>query len=382
MHLPSLMMRLCRAEILGETVDVAGTLSEDALTALYRYSKSLDVAHIVGSALERLGLLPEGELAEKFRKQTFTAVFRYERMNYEYEQICRTLEAAEIDFMPLKGSLIRAYYPDPWMRTSCDVDILVHEEELDRAVEALVSALGYSADEKREFHDVSLHAPGGMHLELHFSLLEGVEKLDRMLSKVWEYALPVEGWKHRYTQTNEYLLFHMLAHMSYHFIHGGCGVRPLIDLQLLVERMPFDEEILRRLCRECSIETFYEQSLRLCRVWFFDAEQDETTKKMEQFLFTGGVYGNKTNQVAVQQGRRGRLGFLMFRIFMPREKLQNLYPVLKKHPYLLPFCWVRRWFRLLKKGTMRSSLNELKTSGQLSREDADSVDGLLRDLGL
>ncbi len=382
MYVPSLMMRLCCAEIRGERADVTGPLADEALQALYQYSKSLDMAHIVGSALERSGLLPEGELAEKFRKQTFTAVFRYERMNYEYEQICRTLEDAGIDFMPLKGSLIRAYYAEPWMRTSCDVDILVHEEALERAVEVLVSALGYRAEETRDYHDVSLHSQGGMHLELHFSIKEDLDNIDRMLARVWEYAIPVEGWSHRYVQTNEYLLFHMLAHMSYHFVRGGCGVRPILDLWLLRSRMDYDEEGLQALCRTCSIEVFYQQCCRLCEAWFEDGAHDETTRKMEQYLFAGGVYGTRSNQVAVEQSRRGRFGFLMYRIFIPRKKLQHVYPVLKKHPYLLPVYWVRRWFRMLFGGKLGSSIAELKTSNQLSREQADSTDGLLRDLGL
>ena len=33
--------------------------------------------------------------------------------------------------------------------------------------------------------------------------------------------------------TPEYLIFHNVAHMSYHFSHGGLGVRPYIDLYLL-----------------------------------------------------------------------------------------------------------------------------------------------------
>ncbi|MBO4954226.1 MAG: nucleotidyltransferase family protein, partial [Clostridia bacterium] len=36
-----------------------------------------------------------------------------------------------IDFMPLKGAVIRQYYPEPWMRTSCDIDIHVKKDRLE-----------------------------------------------------------------------------------------------------------------------------------------------------------------------------------------------------------------------------------------------------------
>jgi hypothetical protein len=42
----------------------------------------------------------------------FTAIFRYEQLTHEYETLCKTLEKGKIPFMPLKGSVIRKYYPD------------------------------------------------------------------------------------------------------------------------------------------------------------------------------------------------------------------------------------------------------------------------------
>ena len=53
----------------------------------------------------------------------------------EYENLCSAFEKAQIPFLPLKGSVIRKYYPEAWMRTSCDIDILVHDEDVGRAKE-------------------------------------------------------------------------------------------------------------------------------------------------------------------------------------------------------------------------------------------------------
>ena len=39
------------------------------------------------------------------------------------------IKKVQIPFLPLKGSVIRQYYPEPWMRTSCDIDILVDFEK-------------------------------------------------------------------------------------------------------------------------------------------------------------------------------------------------------------------------------------------------------------
>ena len=54
------------------------------------------------------------------------------------------------------------------MRISCDIDILVHENDLERATNHLINNLGYSYDGKGA-HDVSLFLDKRVHLELHYT---------------------------------------------------------------------------------------------------------------------------------------------------------------------------------------------------------------------
>ena len=173
---------VCGAELTEE--DKAG-LTPELFPQLYALSKSHDMAHIVAQGLSDLGLLGVDEISQKFQKQQMLAVYRYQKLNYELEQICQTLEEAEIPFIPLKGSVIRQYYPEPWMRTSCDIDVLVHEEELDRAV-ALFEEKGYKSHPKNS-HDVSLYSAGGIHIELHYETIEEGRAADAntILSKIW-----------------------------------------------------------------------------------------------------------------------------------------------------------------------------------------------------
>ena len=99
------------------------------------------------------------------------AVYRYEKINYELGRLRKVLNEAKIPFIPLKGSVLRRYYPEPWMRTSCDIDVLVHEEAVDQAAQIIVDKLGY-AYEKKQYHDISLMSDGGVHLELHHTIKE------------------------------------------------------------------------------------------------------------------------------------------------------------------------------------------------------------------
>lgn len=384
-RLCEVMMRLIGCEIRGEVAEKLeeNILSEDFFEALYKLSKSHDMAHIVGSALAASGQLPKNEIGKKFEKQTFMSVFRYERLNYEYGQICSVLEKNGISYVPLKGAIVRDCYPKPWMRTSCDIDILVYEDELEKAVNSLCKALSYTAEEERHYHDISLFSNSGIHLELHFSILENMDNIDRMLVKVWDYCHPETEGGYKHIQTNEYFMFHHIAHMSYHFIRGGCGVKPFADLYLLLDKMDFDDEVVRGYCDECGIGKFYAHVKKLARVWFGGEEHDELTRQMEEYLLSGGVYGSQKNTVVVNQVKRGgKLKYALSRIWMPTEQLKLKYPSLGNHRWLMPFYQVRRWFAVLFGGRLKKSVNELKVSGDVSETESASIGNILKELEL
>ena len=150
-ELTRILFALLRFEISGAELCEAdkNLITEDVLPALYKLSKKHDIAHLVGDALDKNGLLLDGSEAKKrFLQERNMAVYRYEQLQYELDCICDTFEEAKIPFIPLKGAVIRQYYPEPWMRTSCDIDILVEEEKLSDAISALKKVLEYTSDEK------------------------------------------------------------------------------------------------------------------------------------------------------------------------------------------------------------------------------------------
>ena len=70
-------------------------------------------------------------------------------------------------------------------------------------------------------------------------------------------------------------MFYILAHMSYHLLSGGLGIRPFLDLWLLERRTVFDREKLRTMCGEAGLLPFYETGLQLTKVWLEGAAHTE-----------------------------------------------------------------------------------------------------------
>ncbi len=356
--------------------------TSQTLGELLEISKKHDVDHLLVFGLKENGLLSEENAM--LEKKIFMAAYRYERINYEYENLLVALEDAKIPFIPLKGAVLRKYYPEPWMRTSCDIDILVHREDLENAILCLAEKLNYT-EKERATHDVSLFSPGGVHVELHFDLVEEgrANNAIGVLSSVWDNAILHETYEYRYDMTDAFFYFYHIAHMAKHFETGGCGIRPFIDLWILDRIDSFDKTKRDELLLEGGLLRFADVSRTLSEVWFSGKEEDVLSSKMQEFILHGGVYGSADNRVALMQGKKGgRIGYIISRMFIPIERLKRYYPILEKHPYLMPFMQVRRWFMLLKPDVARMAKKEMATNNNLDKSKSNDMNGFLDSIGL
>ena len=380
------MFALLRFEIFGAGLceDAKNALTPDLLPALYKLSKKHELAHLIADALIKSGLLPEnGEAYKRFSQERSMAIYRREQQQYEYERICQALEEGGISFLPLKGNEIRKYYSEPWQRTSCDIDILVPASELERSAEYLNATLGYAVGEKT-VNDLSLFAPSGVHLELHYDLTECGRFQDGILSDIWRYASPKQENSHRFVLTNEALYFYHIAHMVKHFEDGGCGVRPFLDLFLLNQKAEIDAEKKDELLRKGGFLTFVRACEKLSRVWFENAQADDLCRKLESYVLTGGAYGTLQNRVGLQQAKKGsKFKYIFSRIFISNKELALKYPALEKRPYLAPFYHIKRWCKpLTHKKSGKQSLHELSKTAAVESDTKEENARLLKELGL
>lgn len=376
-----ILFRVIRSLVCGEGGLPPVSEIEDT-RALYELSHKMDMAHLVGFWLQENPLGESEQQAQAaFGKQYMMAIYRYQHLTYELKRIGALFERGKIKYMPLKGSVIRSLYPKAWMRTSCDIDILVEECELERAAELLIQELKYKAEGERHYHDMSLFSPSGVHLELHFNIKENTPGMDAVLERVWDYSSPSEG-EYRYVQSDEYLLFHQIAHAAYHFSRGGCGIRPVLDIWLLARR-GYDADALDGLLSEANLRAFAEGIFALGEVWFGVGEHTSLTLSMEDFILGAGAYGSAENQVAVSRAEsKGKFRYILSRIFMPYSSMQHRFPVLQKHPWLLPFCHVARWLGLLLPSRRRNVRRELRNNAAIDDGRARAVREMLGELDL
>lgn len=383
-----ILFPLLRAEICGEAAvgSINLTLTAEELERVYALAQMHDLAHIAGQALGNLGLLGGDELSMKFKAAARQAFAVQNKMNVEFTRICQTLEAARIAFIPLKGAVLRCYYPEPWLRNSCDIDILVKPEMLDAAVAALQEKLNYT-NKGRGDHDVSLFSPSGVHLELHFDLMEdwyAANSSKDVLCRVWEDAVPAQEGSCHLRMSDELFYFYHMAHMAKHFQAGGCGIRPFLDVWVLNHRVPHDRQKREQILQEGGIWKFALAAEKVSEVWFGQKQPDALTQQISDYILRAGTYGNQENRAALGQAKSGgKLRYLIsHRIFVPYEALKAEYPVLGKHKWLAPAFQPVRWIRMLRGGKLREALKEWNTNMTVTEDPGSSMTEMLKQLDI
>ena len=128
MRVIDIMLALIRYDVLGH--ELSGEVKEDitpeVVTSIYKIAFKHDLAHLIADALEKNGLtMGDEDTAKRLTKLREIAVFRYAQIQYEQRKVFAAFEKCAVPFVPLKGAIMRQYYPAPWMRTSSDIDILI-----------------------------------------------------------------------------------------------------------------------------------------------------------------------------------------------------------------------------------------------------------------
>jgi hypothetical protein len=203
------------------------------------------------------GRLPpeDADLRRRFERLAAGARLRDARLRALLEEVLGALGAAGIEPVALKGpALADRVYPDPALRAATDLDLLVPDQELARAADALVAA-GFRRDAplrdayfRAEHHHLHLHRPPDADVELHFrvtSAFGAALPTGELLSR----AVP-----HRTARGTALLvlaaedeLVTLAVHAAGHLFERAGW---LLDLALLVERSPdLDWESIARRAR-------------------------------------------------------------------------------------------------------------------------------------
>ena len=335
------------------------------------------------------GLTSNTDGMDKLLSVTAQLISIGESQMLELSRLTRAFEEEGVDYLLLKGCVMKHLYPQQEMRVMSDLDILIRPSQYER-MKPIMCQLGFTegVESNHELH----WSKRNIHVELHKRLIPSYnEDYYAYFGDGWMRAKPKQEGSHNYRFSDEDELIYLFCHFAKHYRDGGIVMKHLTDLWIYCQKKPqLDKAYLRAELGKLGLADFFENVMMTCAVWFDAAAPTEMTDFLTKVIINSGAYGNgETQRVswAVRISRKdssGKKAHLRWRlevIFLPYWKMCLKYPILKKLPVLLPFLWVVRWGETLlhRPKNIRKQLDYAK---EMKPEDIEQYRRSLEYVGL
>lgn len=343
-------------------------------SALFAIAKKQQIYNIIFPLIRDMDCV-SAEEKERWQDYSYSELVRTIAVDYDRAQILAEFEAQGIDYMFLKGLVLRTYYPKTSMRQMSDNDILYDAGKRD-AVIKIMKKMRYNLEACCENSD-DFHKSPYFTFEFHRTLFFEEGDFNPRFDQLWTRAKQDAEHPHQYHMDVSDNYIYSVAHMYKHFSTNGCGVRFLADIYLLYkkEEERLDKAYIDSELARIGIADFAKKSLQLALDLFDGRELDADEIAFLTVFMQGGVYGDSAltlvrnfqieqqGAVSVQSAKRK---YLWHRLFPSRKTMTANFKELEEHPYLLWACYIRRLFRLLTK--RQKILAEAKAIDRIAKE--------------
>lgn len=332
------------------------------------------------------GIDGNNPLMQQLFMSTCQIVAVSEQQMYFLNEILKNFDDEGIEYMTLKGTLLKKMYPKPEMRTMGDADILIKTEQYDK-IKPIMEKLGYN--EKVESDHEFAWIKKNSFIELHKRLIPSYNKdYYSYFGDGWRLASVKEGTS--YAMSDEDQMIYLFTHYAKHYRDAGIGIKHIVDLWVYRQNKTLNEDYIKTELQKLCLFDFYKNTIDTLSVWFDNAENNETTDFITQIIFGSGTFGthkahllseavkiskSKGNAANVKKDKLTKL------IFLPFNSMCSKYPFLEKLPFLLPIMWIVRILNIIlfKRNRIKEqneNLNVITDEGITSYQDSLNFVGL------
>ena len=380
----SIAITLVNSALTGQPIELPDDLD---YAELHRFAVRHNIVVLVYYGLVNSGMDPDSGDGLNFFISACQYISLAERQDACTTGLFEVFEEHGIDYMPLKGTVIKSLYPNPEMRAMGDADILIRKEQYEQIVELLEQS-GYSF--VKNSNNEYVWSKRDFCLELHRYLLSP-EHQDyfRVIGDGWLFAQKTDSSKSCYFMKNEDFFVHLVVHFAKHYRSSGIGIRHVTDIWLFLKAHPeLDFEYVKCQLDKLKLTEFCDNIKKTAEVWFGGNEHDAVTELMTEKILQSGAFGTADSLRASHALKASKSGknqnrFTRFvrTVFLPYRNMCLLFPVLKKVPVFLPFLWVWRiiYTAVNKKGRLTQHYNSIKS---LSADNIKKYEQELQAVGL
>ena len=346
-------------------------IDNNELSFFIKMANRHSLTALLFKALQDTNSKVEEGVLKKLEEHYFLVLRKAILFDKERKELYDYLNTNQIDYLPLKGIILKDYYFDPYTREFADNDILFDGSK-DKLVKDFFTNKDYIVELFRKSnHDVYIKKPF-YNFEMHRALFgeTGDNKKNIVYFKDYLSKAHIkENYEHELSKEDFYIYF--TAHTYKHFHVSGCGIRTLIDYYLFLKNnSDLDYTYINQELEKLDLLDFSNQIKTLAIKLFDDEPIDEKETEMLLYIASSGTYGTVDHYVAKGVKAKGKFGFLMSRVFPPYSFYKSAYPWAYKCQILIPAAWLCRFFRILFKSPGRA-MGEIKLISKCKEDKND-----------
>lgn len=355
--------------------------------AIFELAKKQDVENIVFLSIDQLENNIDSNLYSIWQEAY------YKRMKYSafqdmaLEELIEAFTKAGIDCMPLKGSVIKNYYPSPDLRSMGDIDFLVREQNR-QVVRDIMHNIGYE-DDILDDGQVDAFKKGKLtYIEIHYDFSAENHVMHEIFTIDWDKLISTET-EHLYQMTFEDLYFFNTGHYVKNMHNKGMGLRGVVDTFVLWNRLSDEEKasLINRF-EIIEINDFNSKLVKIANIWFNNAEDDGSLESIQEYLMARLTYGDEKTlrilQTMYADQTSSNTEYIWIKIFPSANALYKRYNIKHRCFILLPFLWIKRIFGLIfgNKEKWQDTKRQVEVFKTIDQDDINYERKIRQDFGL
>ena len=352
------MVKLINAVLHGrQPEEIPSGLS---MESVYEAAKRHGMDCIVYEGARKTNTLKKNtHLAAKWEKRNQMCAVQGIVQQNESKKICEELPKHGVRVLPMKGCIMKRLYAKQEYRHMTDVDILIDRRNMKKA-RKIMENLGYqfTGSESEDTVDDYIKKPW-MIVEMHTYMLPFQYKNHEKYIDIWDRCTQENGIWHM--NWNDFYVF-MIEHFAKHFALSGSGIRFVLDIYVFLEKKgkELDQDYIKKELKEMGLENFRIKMEKIAYDWF-GVESRIGDSKYETVTLLAGAFGITEWRYASNQKEYlekykvpwlAKSIYVLKRTFPRYHDMAAQYPFLRHLPFLLPFAWILRFFRVMFKSRL------------------------------
>ncbi len=350
------------------------------LKELYRLAKINDVCAVLAyeSKLISDDFPSDDEIESVLNQHLGMALKAYEEKKLVLEKLKGILNSLELEYLFVKGAVIKELYPVKQFRTSGDFDVIIRDNAFQPLVERLKSKALQSELKITDFdftHYAVYFRINGCLIELH----RDADLKNDYFGDIFEVAKKVGKYEYQLGLYDH--LIYCFLHLVKHLKHRGAGIRMLMDLDVIIRSIEnFDENKFYSMAEKAGKLNTARVVLSYCSYYLKTPVRDiadiehnpELCEKLSVALIDGGSFGYEKENLGIYHYNRtnggkavnsaSRLKTVLGYIFPSTDYIREYREYSMRHSFLIPLAYAAR----IKDGLFKRKELSLKTLKQIS----------------